>query len=196
MALRRLLRVLLFAGLLSCTSAQKGPPLRSHSICHAVVRTPADEIVAELTSHGFEADEGFSSLGASGVEIRGSWEDAYRARDLVRRLVPERKWRVSWEADSLVVPGTDTYRKWKDSSLNKELPNWIRVASVELGGTTSSKRILGLLLTEHFPATVCFGEKEDFVLVRREQATRAVECLAKQPLLPGVTIHPHRPEEY
>jgi|SRR6185436_194060 len=195
MAARLYLWVILPAGLLSCTPAAAPSAPENHSICTAVLRTPADEVVAELKAHGFHAFEGFSSLGASRLGIQGSWEDAYRARDLVRRWVPERKWQVTWEADSIVVPGTDTYRRWKESTISKDLPAWIRVASVELG-TTSSKRILDCLLADRFPTTVCFGEKEDFVIVRREQATKAVERLAKEPRLPGVTLHPHRPEEY
>ena len=195
MAGRLCLCIVFVTGLLSCTSSPAPSAPEYHALCNAVLRTPGDEIIAELKSHGLHASEGFSSLGATSLYIQGSWEDTYRARDLVRRLVPERQWQVTWSADSIVVPGTDTYRRWKDSTISKDLPAWIRVASVELGAT-SSKRILDLLLAEQFPATVCFGEKEDFVIVRREQATRAVERLAKEPPLPGVTIPPHRPEEY
>jgi hypothetical protein len=190
------LRILVSSFLIaSCTSPRKSQGWGRHVLCRAALGTRNDAIVTELAELGFKVFGGFSSVGMTELIIEGSWEDAYQAREVIRRLSPERKWQVSWRADCIAVPGTDTYRRWKSDTSSTELPVWIRVASVELG-TTSSKRILDLLLELNFEATPEFGEKVDFILVRRGEATKAVERLSKEPPLPGVTIHPHRAEEY
>jgi hypothetical protein len=140
-------------------------------------------MVREFASHGIKCERGGGShFMSTGVAVRGSLEDVFRARDIILKNVQERKWSVSWPADSIILP--DDPRADKRKVLTPK--TLVRLANVQFKSTPTF-RLMELLKRQGIEAELFLGAAIDVLAVHQSDFERAAGLL-KREAFPGVEL--------
>jgi hypothetical protein len=140
-------------------------------------------MVRELASHGITCERGGGiHFMSTGVIIRGSLNDAFRARDVILENVRGRGWIVTWPADGIILPD--------DPSADKRKPltpqSLVRLVNVDYR-LTPTIRVMEFLNRNALEAEIFFGDRIDVVAVHQGDLDRAVALLQGE-RFPGLEL--------